>query len=272
MQEWDLTPEEITKIVRGWTWSFSRVNAFSQCLYAAYLKYVLGHDGLPNAWAQFGTACHETYEKYLKQEISMFEAADYYREAFSKYVTCDFPKNKYVDLGQKAFEQGEEYFNNINFDFDRYEVLGVEEELQFNIGDYKFHGFADAIYRNKETGEIILDDHKTSSFSYLKSGEVAKKDKEHFLSFKRQLYLYSIPLIEKYGRVDKLMWDMIRDNKQIIIPWQKEEFDEARLWALQNIVNLENETLWLPDNSSSFFCSCICDQRAECPYRPVGNV
>ena len=270
MQSWELTPEQIKKIIRAWIWSFSRVCMFDSCLYAAYLKYIEENEGLPNGWAQFGTTVHETIEKFLLQELDMFTASQYYQEHFMDVVTCDFPPNKYCDLKEKAYLEGLEYFNNINFDFDRYEILGVERELNFMVGDYKFHGFADAIYRDRETDEIILRDHKTSSFKFLKSGEISKGDQPHFLAFKRQLYLYSIPLVEEYGKVDKLSWNMIRNQRSITIPFNQEEFKEAQDWAISNIKQLEDETLWLPDTSNQFFCNCLCDMRNICTYRQGG--
>lgn len=267
MQNWELKPEQIKKIIRAWLWSFSRVSLLESCLYGGYLKYIEENEGLPNGWAQFGTTCHETIEKFLLRELDIFSASQYYQEHFIETVTCDFPPNKYVDLKQKTYEEGLEYFNNISFDFDRYEILGVERELKFKVGDYNFHGFADAIYRDRETGELILRDHKTSSFTYLKAGGISKKDQSHFQAFKRQLYLYSIPLIEEYGKVDKLSWNMIRDQKDITIPFNEDEYKEAQEWAISNIKKLENEELWLPDTSNKFYCNCLCDMRDICSYR-----
>ena len=163
-----------------------------------------------------------------------------------------------------------DYFNNLNFDFDRYEVLGVEQELNFKVGKYPFHGFADAIYKDKETGEIILRDQKTSSFKYLKNGDVSSKDREHFKEFRYQEYLYCIPLIEKYGKVDWLSWNMIRDQREIKIPFDKKEFEEVKKWCIDTIQDLEQELLWLPDTSSSYWCNTICSNRLGCTYRQGG--
>ena len=267
MQEYEMKPEEIKKKIDSMVWSFSRVNAASGCLYSFYLSYIEEQEPLENAYAQFGTVCHQTIEKYLKGELDMFDVSEYYQEHYPEIVTCDFPSNKYVDLGEKAFLQGKEYFDNINFDFDRYEVLGVEEEFKFNVGKYPFHGFIDAIYRDRETGDIIIRDQKTTSFRYLKDGSVSKSDQEHFLAFKRQEYLYAIPLIEKYGKVDYLSWNMIRDRKEIKIPFDKKEFEETQKWCIETIQTLENEVMWLPDNKNSYICHNICSNRNTCIYR-----
>lgn len=266
MQEWDLKPEEIKRRLDEMVWSFSRVNS-TGCKYAFYLHYIAGYEEAPNAYAQFGTICHETLEKYLKGELDMFDLSQYYQDHYSEIVTCDFPSNKYADLGQKTYDSGLEYFNNINFDFEKYEVLGVEKELNFKVGKYPFKGYADAVYRDKETREIILRDHKTSSFKYLKNGGVSKTNLEHYTAFKRQEYLYCIPLIEEYGKVDKLSWNMIRDQRIIEIPFNEDEFKEAQEWAVNNIEAIREEVLWLPDTSSSYYCQVLCGQRDACPYR-----
>ena len=266
MEAWDLKPEEIKERLDKMVWSFSRVNSIGSCLYAFYNHYIAENEDEDNAYAQFGKLCHETLEKFLKGEIDMFSVSDYYAKNYEEYVTYDFPPNKYVDLGEKTYLQGKEYFDNFTFDSNKYEVLGVEQELKFKVGKYPFHGYADAVLRDKETDEIILLDHKTSSFKYLKDGSVSKKDAQHFQDFRRQEYLYSIALIEKYGRVDKLTWNMIRDRKIIQIPFDKNEFEEAQEWAINNIETLEKEVLWLPDTSNSYYCHVLCGQRGNCLY------
>ena len=267
MEAWDLKPEEIKKILDKMLWSYSRVNAAGSCLYDWYKHYIEQQTVAPNCYGQFGTVCHETWEKFLKGELNIFTASQYYQERYPEIVTCSFPPNKYKDLGESSYLGGKEHFDNISFDFNKYEVLGVEKELRFNVGKYPFQGYADAVFKNKETGEIILCDHKTSSFKYLKNGDVSKKDREHFEGFKRQEYLYCIPLIEEYGKVDKLSWNMIRDNKIIEITFNETEFNEAQEWAIKNIQKLENEVLWLPDTSNSYYCNVLCGSRNSCTYR-----
>lgn len=266
MQEWDMTPEQIQEKIKNMVWSFSRVNSVSKCKYAWYKTYCTDEEKSENAYAQFGSLCHKAIEKYLRGELDMFTAPQYYMDHYSEYVTCNFPANAYVDLGEKTYEQGLAYFNNINFDFDRYEVLEVEQEHLFKVGKYPFRGFIDALYRDRETGDIIIRDQKTSSFKYLKDGSVSKQNAEHFKEFRYQEYLYAIPVIEKYGKVDYLSWNMIRDRREIKIPFDSKEFKEAQEWAISNIQQLEEEVLWLPDNSNSYFCNVLCDHRRTCMY------
>lgn len=267
MQDWEMTPEEIKEKIDNTVWSFSRLNSYKSCAYQWYLHYIEGHEGLPNAYAQFGTICHQTIEKYLKGELDMFTVSQYYQDNYPEIVTCDFPANKYVDLGEKAYNAGLDYFNNINFDFDRYEILGVEKELNFKVGKYPFKGYADAVFRDRETNEIILCDQKTASFKYLKNGEISSTNGDHFLAFLRQEYLYCIPLIEEYGKVDYLSWNMIRDKRIIKKPFNEAEFIEAKEWAKFIIEKIENEVLWLPNKEKSYYCNTLCDIRGCCLYR-----
>lgn len=271
MQEWELTPEEIRKKLDEMEWSFSRVNAYGSCNYAWYLSYLEKQSGEENAYAQFGTLCHKCIELFLNGELDIFTAAQWYQDHYRDYVTCDFPPNKYTDLGQKAYDQGLDYFNNISFDFDRYEVLGVEKEYHFKVGEYKFKGYIDALLRDKQNGEIIILDQKSSSFKYLKDGSVSKSNQQQFDHYVKQEYIYSIPVLEEYGRVDWLTWNMFRDQKILKLPFEQNKLEETKQWAVDTIHQIEQEILWAPDDSKSFFCNILCDHRNSCIYRPVGG-
>ena len=99
--DWELKPEQIKEIIDNMIWSFSRVNSAKKCPYAWYLEYIEENKGIPNAFAQYGGLCHKTLEKYLKGELDMFTANQYFLDNYDLYVTEDFPPNPYVDLGEK---------------------------------------------------------------------------------------------------------------------------------------------------------------------------
>jgi len=270
MDNWELKPEEIKKKLDDMEWSFSRIKTADSCDFGWYLQYLSGlkkEELAPNAYAEFGTVVHNTCEKILKHEIDIFDAVDYYISKFNEIVVTPFPSNAHADLREKAYQSGLDYFSNLLFDFDRYEVLGVEKECHFKVGNYPFVGYIDALYRDKETGEIIIRDHKTTSFKYLKNGSLSKTSLPAFEGYKKQEYLYAIPVIEEYGKVDYLSWNMIRDRKEIKIPFVQEEFEETKEWAIANIQRIYDELLWLPDESNSYFCNVLCSVRSYCPYR-----
>lgn len=250
------------------TWSFSRLNSFYNCPYEFFLHYIECNKSENGAFGEYGSFMHKILEKYAKGELSLFELNQYYEENFNDKIPHDFPPNKYVDIRQSYYDKGIEYLNNIDLCLDQYEILGVEKEVKFKIGDKDFVGYIDLLVRDKDTSEIIIIDHKSKSLKLLKNGNISKSDEEYFLEFKRQLYLYSIPVIQEYGSVSKFKWNMFKDQKWIEIPWKKEEYEEAIQWAKDTLELIEKETLWLPNNRSYYYCHHLCGQRNNaCEYK-----
>ena len=230
-----------------------------------------------SAQAQFGTLIHEILEKYVKGILSIFELSTFYMDNFDKYVTYNFPPNKYVDLRQKYYDAGLEYLDNIDLDIVNFDVLGIEKKVEFKIGEYDCIGFIDLLLRDKQTCEIIILDHKSASIGILKSGNIAKKDREHFDSFKKQLYLYAKAVIKEYGHVDKLKWNLFKERRYIEIPFDQEEYDQSIQWAADTIKAIENEKEWginpefiKAQNDGKyppFYCMHLCSQRFKCSYK-----
>jgi len=252
-------------------WSFSRLNSFYNCPYEWKLHYLDCNKSANSSFGQYGSFCHLCLEKYAKGELSMFDIAEYYEENYEKEVTEKFPKNKYVDIGQSYYDKGLEYFSNIDLDLNNYEILGVEKKVEFNVGKYPMVGYIDLLLKDKDTGDITILDHKSASIKILKNGNISKPDQQHFLEFKRQLYLYSMPVIEEYGHVEFLEWNMFKDQNHIKIPWVKEEYEEAIKWAEDTIHLIEQEEEWKP-NVDWYYCHNLCGQRFNaCPYKNTGR-
>ena len=249
-------------------WSFSRLNSFYNCPYEFYLHYILCNPSQSNFFGEYGSLIHKILEKYEKAELSLFELNQYYEDHFNDAIPHDAPPNKYVDIRQSYFDKGMDYLNNIDLDLDSYEILGVEMKVEFELFGKKFIGFIDLLVKDKSTDEIIIIDHKSASIKILKNGNISKSDQAHFLEFKRQLYLYSIPIIKEYGKVSKLKWNMFKDRRWIEIPWKQEEYDEAIHWVKKTLELIEKETEWAPNTSSKYYCNYICGQRNNaCEYK-----
>lgn len=250
------------------TWSFSRLNSYWHCAYEWKLHYIECNPSKTSAMAQFGSLIHKILEMYLKGELSFFDLSDYYMEHFDLEVTEPFPYNKYVDLRESYYQKGLDYLDNINLILDEYEILGVEKEVRFELGGRDFVGYIDLLLRNKNTGEITILDHKSASLKILKNGKVSKTDDAHFQEFKRQLYLYSIPVIKEYGTVSYLKWNLFKEQKFLEIPWNEEEYQEAIKWAEDTLKAIENEKDWLPNTSNQFYCRYLCGQRMNaCEFK-----
>ena len=199
--------------------------------------------------------------------MSLFELNQYYEEHFNETIPHDAPPNKYIDIRQSYFDKGIDYLDNIDLDFSKYEILGVEKKVEFELFGKKFIGFIDLLVRDKDSGEIIIIDHKSASIKILKNGNISKSDQQHFLDFRRQLYLYSIPIIEEYGSVSRLKWNMFKDRKWIEIPWKKDEYDETIQWVKDTLELIAKETEWAP-HPDPYYCRYLCGQRNNaCEYK-----
>ena len=249
------------------TWSFSRLNY--TCLYEFYLHYIECNKGIESFFGLFGTFCHKLLQMYADGDLSLFELAPYYEEHFDEEVWMDAPYIKGGDLKENYFYKGLEFFENLQPFLDDYEILGVEKEVRFQIDGRDMVGYIDLLLREKETGRIIITDHKSASIKFLKSGKISKSDLPHFEEFKRQLYLYAIPVLKEYGRVDELRWNMFKDQKWISIPFDEKELEQAIEWARKQIESLYAEEEWLPKDGASdkdYYCHNLCGQRENCEY------
>ena len=260
--------EELDFLLDTMTWSFSRLNSFYNCPHEWYERYVMCQKGENGFFGEFGGCCHKVLEKYEKGEISLFEISQEYEKLFSEMVVHDAPPNKYTYIKQSYFDKGLDYFDNIDLDLENYEILGVEKEVKFQIANKDFIGYIDLLLKEKSTGKIIILDHKSASIKFLKNGNISKSDKPHVREFIRQLCLYAKPVLEEYGHVDGLWWNLFKDKNWLKLPFNKEDYDEAIKWAEDTIKLIENETEFLC-NPDAYYCWNLCSQRNNaCQYKP----
>ena len=238
-------------------YSFSKLSAFWQCKYQYFLTYIKREQKENNAFAQYGGFVHEILEKYAKGELEIFDLIKYYDDRYPFYVTKPFPYNRYVDLGEKYFEDGLRFFKNFQ-GLDEYEILGVEQKFQQVIkDDYILTGFIDLILKDKQ-GNLILHDWKSKNkFS-------SQKEKTKYA---RQLYLYSIYIKEKYGKYPDIMqFGMFRSDKTEKIEFSIEDFYEAFDWmdaTVEEIRLCED----FDENTDYYFCNNLCDFRNICELK-----
>lgn len=256
-------------IIDAMQWSFSRVNSFDNgCRYEWKRHYIDCEPSKQSFYGAGGAFSHSVLEKYENGELDIWDLSPYFEEHFVEEVPYDAPPNKYKDIKQDYFEKILDYFDNIDLPIDKYEVVGVEKQVEFMIDKYPFIGFIDLLLRDPADGKLILCDHKSSTIKLLKNGDISKSDQDHFLAFKRQQYLYSKAIIEEFGEgfVKELWWNMFKDRKWIKIPFNTDEYHEAQDWALDTIHRIEKETEWLP-NPQMFYCNYLCGVNG-CEYKP----
>lgn len=275
----DFSPEETKFLISMMVWSFSRLISYYHCPFEWKQKYLVGKSGTSSSFAQFGGYVHKIIELYFKDKLSLFELPIYYEDHYSEKVDMEFPRNNFVDLAEKYYEQGLDYFENFDMDLSKYEILGVEKEVKFEYEGYKFVGYIDLLLKDKEDGKLVILDHKSANIKFLKNGNISKKDKEHFEDFKKQLYLYSYAVMEEYGEgsVKALAWNLFRVGTVYEIPWKKKEYKAAMDWAVNTIRTIEQDTEWNVTNElvtaemdgkyPPFYCTGLCSQRETCPYK-----
>lgn len=233
------------------------------------LQYIDLNKGSDSFFGQYGSCCHKVLEKFAKGEINIFNISQEYNRLFNKFVKEKAPFNKYTDLRKSYYKKGLQYFDNIDLDLSKYNILGIEKRVTFEIEGKKFVGCIDLLVEEKETGDILIIDHKQKNLRMLKGGEISKTCEEELEGFRHQLYLYAIPIIEEYkGKKIKLCWNLYNNRA-----WYQEEFDQkkyedSKKWAIGEIDKIVNETEWLPNNSNEFFCRNLCSMRdCACEYK-----
>jgi hypothetical protein len=267
---------EYTAEINKMVWSFSRCHSFENCKYEWYLNYLLRdeygkriYENEQNFYAAFGHFCHEILEMILKGDLLIEKAAKYYTDNFDEKVfSSDVPdttKDKYFYLGLDYFEQ-------VNFDWlSDYEILGIEKECRFNISGIEFIGYIDLLVKHKETGNIIVIDHKSSEYPIGKKGGVLKKKIADYESYKKQLYLYCEQIIKEYGVFpSELQWNYFRDQKWLKLAFIKEEYDASKKWAVDVVAEVHKEENFVP-HIDYFYCNNLCGFRNSCDYKLMGS-
>lgn len=250
-------------------WSFSRLSTFDQCKYCFYLRYILREfDIYPvdsNFWAENGSLVHETLEKIFRGEITPDEAPEYYIEHFETDIEY---KTKEATM-RRTFELCSDYFAETGFEWIcGYDILGIEEKVELEIRGYKFIGFIDLLLRRKDNGKIILLDHKSGNYFFRKDGTVKKSMEHSFNSYRKQMYLYSHAVKEKYGVFpDLIVWNHFKDKgKFSIIPFKESEYEETLDWFEDTIKKISEEEKFEP-SMEFFYCINLCSFRKSCEYR-----
>ena len=246
------------------TWSFSRLHAWEQCPYAFYLKYIEQRDGESNYYAANGKCMHEVFEAILTNQIPLDECTQCYADKYD--LICETTKQSTMD---STYEKCIDYLCTIDgIDLEKYEILGVELKLDFNIGKYKFVGYADLVVKNKKSGEVILVDHKQATHFMKKDGTPLKNQLENFLAYRHQMYIYCKGLKDYFGiDVNKIIWHHFKDNGELtIIPFEADEYEETLQWAANTIEKIKKDKKFL-NKRSYVLCSSLCDYRNDCEYK-----
>ena len=238
-------------------YSFSKLNAFHTCPYMFKQTYIDQIKGDGNAFASYGLLVHSLMERYEKGEINLWDLPAVYEWEFDTAVPETFPSSKFCkDMRALYYQQGLTFLQNFQ-GYNDIEILGAEKDFEYKIDDWMFNGVIDLIYKDQQ-GRLVIQDYKSKA-TFKNKAEQAK--------YARQLYLYSIYVKDTYGRYpDILKFSMFRKEKEIIIPFDQNDFDEAVNWAKNTVKEIRNCWDYSP-RCEEFFAQNLCNHRNHCEFK-----
>ena len=243
---------EYSYLISLMTWSYSRLRAYEDCGYAFFLNYIEEEEETKHFYAEYGSLMHRILEQFYSGAIAK-------EQALSMFITgfvLDLPDEVKPSIAENYYQQGKEYLSSLAMPKEK--IIGIEEKLNFKVGDYSFVGFVDLLL---EDDGLIIQDHKSR---VLKRG--TKKQNEEFDSFTKQLYLYSAGIEQRYGQLPrKLRFNCFRNGTLLDEVFDKNKYEETIQWALDTIGKVEQESTWEP-SLEWFKCKYICGFSDSCEY------
>jgi len=246
-------------LIDDMTWSYSRIEAFNDCPYKFFLKYIKHYEEKDKFYASYGSFMHKLIERFYRGELTKSEMLVTFLTDFSKEVRGFRPQESTV---QKYINLGAEYLRGFKeFPFN---MIDVEKRVDFKIGDYNFLGFID--YLGERDGELYIVDNKSRDLKPRSGREPPTvKDKE-LDSMLRQLYIYSAAIEQEYGRTPKaLCFNCFKAGTFIEEEFDKGKYEEAKQWVVDCIYAIENTDEFSP-NREFFRCAYICGVNDHCEY------
>jgi len=184
-----------------------------------------------------------------------FELADAYEAEYDEAVKHYFPPFPKGMAGQ-YYDEGLQYFQSFDGFGDDKEILSVEDKFELDIRGNRFVGIADLVLRDRNTGGIIVIDHKSKSMNSMKKSQYENT---------RQLYTYAAYVKERFGEFPTLLqFNMFRYGENIDEPFDMERYEETMDWIECTIAQIKAEREWKV-SSSGYFCRFICSTRLHCP-------
>lgn len=254
---------EYSFILDNITYSYSSVNNYETCPYSFKLSYIDYKEKMENAFGQFGSLIHKCIEEYLKKNVSVWDLTSYYENSYSSFVTTDFPSYP-KNMAESYYQSGLNFFNDFNFDINNYDIMMIEDFVNYKLTNSTIIVKPDAILKEKNSGKIILLDFKTAKL------KTNSKDSKQIVDYLKQMYIYCYYLyLGRDINIDEIHLYFIRDNIVKIFPVDKNEMMMSIEWFEKTIEKIKETNDWIANNSKSnkYFCDNICSMRLVCEER-----
>ncbi len=164
------------ELIKDMTWSYSRLEAFDSCPYRWYLQYIhypklMKEDKF---YAVYGLFMHELLESYYTAKMAKDEVMLAFLTQFPERTQGAGRPNP--GTVRKYFQSGKEYIRNLKPL--RFDMVSVEEKIDFHIGGMLFTGRID--YLGTEDGEYVIVDNKSRDLKPLRFDMVSVEEKIDF--------------------------------------------------------------------------------------------
>lgn len=251
-------------LIEDMVWSYSRLEAFNDCPYRWFLKYIRHCKEADKFYASYGSFMHKLIEGFYKGTLTKEEMLNKFLTDFSKEVRGTRPQESTV---KKYIQCGCEYLRG--FKPFRFNMIDVEKRVEFDIDGIPFVGFID--YLGEEDGEYIIVDNKSRDLKpRSKRANPTVKDKE-LDSMLKQLYIYSAAVKNEYGKFPKLLcFNCFRTGIFIEEPFNEDAYNSAIEWAKKQVENIKDADDFYP-NREFFSCYFICGVSDECCYDQIAR-
>lgn len=245
--------------------SFSNIGTYENCAYAWKLTYIDLMERKGNWYSEFGNLCHDIMEYYIAGKIDIFNLSSYFEENYPLKVTSNeppFPKG----IAGRYYQEMIDFFDNLDFDRNEYEILSVEKLISMVIEDVKVIAKPDLVYIRD--GQTILLDYKTSK-PFKQNGKI---DEKKMQGYSKQLLLYAYILREVSGiEIDALQLWFLRYDELVTIPFTDEDVQRTIDEFLEGVERIKGATEYPPNNSkkNEFFCQTLCSVSDDCEFKPI---
>jgi CRISPR/Cas system-associated exonuclease Cas4 (RecB family) len=246
------------------TFSFSNINTYNQCPHGWKLTYYEGEDRIGNWYGQFGNLCHDIMEKFMTDELDLFDLSQYFADNYTKVITASPPPFP-AGLPDRYSNEIIEFLDGVSFDKNILQPLSVEKFMGMEIGGVKVTAKPDLLYRDTVRNKIVLADYKTSN----PFGQNKKLNKKKIEEYKKQLLLYTYAIKQSLGiEIDELMIWFLRYDEQVFVPFTQVDVDQTLIEFVEG-VNLIKSDKEFPPKVNQFFCQQLCGVSAKCQYKPI---
>ena len=245
-------------------WSHSRITAYESCPYRFYLRYIKfprdKYEGKEHFFSSYGKFMHELIRLYRTGEKTKEQLIVEYLSKFRETITAPAPNAKVFST---YFADGLMYLQNM--EPSENEIISTETKLRFDFRGKRFVGYIDSLERKPDGSLVIVDDKSRNLKPRSKRSKPTKTDIE-LDEYLRQLYMYSLFLIDEFGEMPgSLCFNCFRTQTMIEEKFWLDELEDTLEWIVVRTREIINTSEFEPD-LEWYKCKYICEMQDVCSY------